>query len=304
MIIIILLLIQPVIYSYKFTKPYNVPWVCQLEDLDVKDSSNLDYITKVFERVPIVIFKNQKVTSLEYYNFVKKLDKTHDKNDNCYHPFESDNLIHHVGIRDNSVTSEHSKYNNLWHMDIVGSEFLPNVVSSLYFENVPIYGGETLFSNLETGYSKIDMDFKSYLNQLVSIYDKSRIIAPIMLDSNGFRKLDKHIKISEESSLRQPFIFYPNPSYTKKSILFSPFRFSHFEGLSSEQSWDLLDNIFSNYINTPDNTVSIKWDKNDLVIFNNRLLLHSSTTSEVFKDEKRFFKIIFLSTKVPINGVN
>jgi alpha-ketoglutarate-dependent taurine dioxygenase len=300
----IIILLFTLTYGYKFSKPYNVPWVCQLEGIDVKDTDNLDYITKVFERVPIIIFKNQEVTSLEYYDFVKNFDKTHDANDCSYHPFEADNLVEHVGLRDNSVSSEHSKYNNLWHMDIVGNEFPPNVVSSMYFEDVPFNGGDTLFSNLETGYSKIDIQMKTYLNQLVSIYDKSRIVAPFMLDTNGFRKLNKHIKPSEQYSLRQPFIFYPNPNYTKKSILFSPFRFSHFEGLSSEQSWDLLDNIFVNYINTIDNTVSIKWDKNDLVIFNNRLLLHSSTASEVFYNEKRFFKIIFLSTKVPINCVN
>jgi alpha-ketoglutarate-dependent taurine dioxygenase len=302
--IIILLIIFAVVNSYKFSKPYNVPWVCQLDDIDVRDENNLGYIKSVFNRVPIIIFKNQEINSLEYYNFVKYFDKTHDENEYKYHPFEQDNLIRHVGLRDNSVTSEHSRYNNLWHMDMIGTGKLPNVVSSLYFENVPINGGETMFCNLENAYAKIDPVTKIDINHLVSVYDKSNIISPFMLDANGFRKLNHQKKLSDEIILRQPFVFYPNPEYTKKSILFSPFRFNNFEGLSSEQSWDLLDYIFIKYINTDDNTVSIKWEKNDLVIFNNRLLLHSSTASEVFKDESRFFKIIFLNTQVPIRGLN
>ena len=64
-----------------------------------------------------------------------------------------------------------------------------------------------------------------------------------------------------------------------------------------------MDYIFNEYINIPENVVSIKWSKDDLVIFNNRLLLHTSTPTEIyqhskqdFKDQNRNFKLIFLNT--------
>lgn len=298
MIIIILIIYLAKISCYTFSKPYKVSWACQLNDIDI--IKDIEYVKKVFERIPLIVLKNQNINSLEFYNFVKKFDDTHNFKEQIYHPFKKDLLISHVGLRDNTVTSEHSKYNNLWHMDMIGTGKLPCVVSSLHFTNVTSYGGETEFCNLENAYAKISMDEKLYLNKLVSIYDKSNIITDLLLDSNGFRKFNYENKINE--IIKQPFIFYPDPKYTKKSILFSPFRFSHFEGFSSEYSWDLLDHLFAKYINIPDNTISIKWSKNDIVLFKNRLLLHSSTPSEIYKDEYRAFKIIFLNTNVPINN--
>jgi alpha-ketoglutarate-dependent taurine dioxygenase len=185
-------------------------------------------------------------------------------------------------------------------MDMVGTNKLPPVVCSLYFDHVPKNGGETIFNNLENGYSKIDMGLKKKLEKLISIYEID--IKPHNLDNNGIIKINKE-NIMDENIQKYPFIFYSDPLYIKKSILYSPFRFSHFEGHSFEYSWDLLDYIFSEYIMTGD-MIQIKSEINDLVIFNNRKLIHATTPTEIYKNEYRSFKTIFLETQTPIYGIN
>ena len=49
-----------------------------------------------------------------------------------------------------------------------------------------------------------------------------------------------------------------------------------------------------------DNIVDVKWENNDLLIFNNRKLIHTSTPTLEYKDNERLYYSCFLGTKSPI----
>jgi alpha-ketoglutarate-dependent taurine dioxygenase len=296
--IIILLVLITLVKSFKFTKPYPVNWICVLENIDVKNKNNIDQLKSIFDNIPLIIFKNQKLLNHEYYDFVKNFDDTHRSTikKHCY-----DINVPDIGFRNNKIHDEHIMYNPLWHMDMIGTSNLPPVICSLYFENVPTCGGETIFTNLENAYSKINLKLKKKLENLISVYNID--IDEYKLDNNGIIKINDYDKYKETNIKKYPLIFYSNPLYKKKSILYSPFRFSHFEGMAHESSWDLLDYIFSKYIMNGD-MIEIKWEINDLVIFNNRKLIHATTPTEIYKNEYRSFKTIFLETKIPIIQVN
>ena len=55
--------------------------------------------------------------------------------------------------------------------------------------------------------------------------------------------------------------------------------------------------IFHNYIQTPQNTVKIRWEEGDICIFNNHRLIHTSTPWEIYKGQNRRFRICFLNSK-------
>jgi alpha-ketoglutarate-dependent taurine dioxygenase len=179
-------------------------------------------------------------------------------------------------------------------MDNVGKYELPNVISSLYFDQVPSSGGETLFANLLNSYAKIKNTDKIDFNNLIGNYENSCVdIINNIYAPNGFRRLNT---IIPQNIIKTPLIFYPYSKYSVKSILFSPVRFINFDKYDEESSWDIMDYIFNKYINIPENVVSIKWSKDDLVIFNNRLLLHTSTPTEIYHHQDRNFKLVFLNT--------
>lgn len=281
-----------IVNSYKFTLPYKVNWVGQFDDIDV--FNNLEDCKEAFKSIPILIFKNQKLTNNQFFNFVSSFDESDKYKSSVIHPFKRDMINQHIGICENLKSSSIS-YNNVWHMDNVGKYDLPNIISSFYFDQVPSKGGETQFANLINAYSRIKIKDKMELNYLNAIYEKSNFnIANNTYAPNGFRRLNK---ILAKDLIKAPLIFYPYNEYSLKSILFSPIRFIKFDKYDEENSWDIMDYIFMNYINIPDNVISIKWHPNDLVIFNNRHLLHTSTPTEIFNSEKRKFKVIFLNTQ-------
>jgi alpha-ketoglutarate-dependent taurine dioxygenase len=287
---IIIFLSVYIVQSYKFSLPYKVNWIGQFENLDIKKDTY--ECLNAFKNIPILILKNQKITNDEYYNFVSLFDNSDKDKLVIQHPYKKDFLNNHVAICEN-IKQESIKYNNLWHMDNLGKYEIPNIVSSFYFEEVPHIGGETIFSNLLNAYSKIKPIDKIELNNLICIYENSNIdISDNIYAPNGFRRLNK---IIENKTIKHPLIYYPYINYSLKSFLFSPIRFIRFEGYKEEYSWDIMDYLFYNYINT--NTIAIKWEKNDLVIFNNRVLLHTTTPTQIYYNENRKYKLIFLPSK-------
>ena len=287
----LLILSINIVSSYKFSLPYKVNWVGQFEDINILN--NLHICKNAFNKIPILIFKNQKLSNDEYFNTVSSFDTSDKEKKDILHPYWRDNENVHIGIC-NNLKSSSIDFNNVWHMDNVGKLSLPNVVSSLYFQQVPQKGGETLFCNLLNAYAKINYNDRTFINNIVGNYENDNIdISKNIYAPNGFRRLNK---ISSNNIIKYPFVYYPYPECNIKSFLFSPVRFIKFDNHSEEQSWDLVDYIFTKYINTPDNTVSIKWSNNDLVIFNNRLLLHTPTPTEIYNNQNRQFKVIFLNT--------
>jgi alpha-ketoglutarate-dependent taurine dioxygenase len=81
---------------------------------------------------------------------------------------------------------------------------------------------------------------------------------------------------------REPLVIYTDECKNKKALMLSPFRFAKFDKLSCEDSYDLYREIMSKYILEKDNIVKIEWEMNDLLLFNNRKLIHSSSPSAVY----------------------
>lgn len=278
------------VFSYEFNLPYKVNWVGEFDNINVFDEINT--CKNAFKNIPILIFKNQRLNKREYLDLVKKFDESDPFQNNIIHPFRKDSKIPQIGLCEN-LKSPSIDFNNVWHMDNVGKYELPNTITSFYFEQVPSKGGQTLFANLINAYNKIDFKDRRLINDLICVYESSFDVYENIYTSNGFRRINN---IQSERFIKLPLIHYPFNGCSQKSIIFSPVRFIKFENYDEEISWDIMDYIFTKYINTLDNIVSIKWENNDLVIFNNRLLLHSNTPAKIYIDQNRKFKVIFLNT--------
>jgi alpha-ketoglutarate-dependent taurine dioxygenase len=58
------------------------------------------------------------------------------------------------------------------------------------------------------------------------------------------------------------------------------------------------------YILNKENIVKINWEMNDLLIFNNRKLIHSSSPSIEYENYERLYYSCFLGTDAPIIKCN
>jgi alpha-ketoglutarate-dependent taurine dioxygenase len=306
--------------AYKITFPTlkrNYAVISNVNIKSITDYEKTEFI-KLFNAVPLIMFKNQKIDPVEYYEFCKLFDDKH--TDEIIHPFDYSRIdtVPQIALRGNcyikdlhGIKDTYLKYSDpfkntlVWHQDIVGQgTYLPPVVSSMYMIKSPTKGGNTLFASLEDAYDNIDIHMKDKLFDLKVIYSNTNSgIMNSYFDYTGYNRVKlNEIPVKKEESIitKEPLVVYSNYNKNRKALMLSPFRFAKFDKMSCSDSFDLYRELMSKYIVNRDNIVDVKWDNNDLLIFNNRKLIHTSTPTLEYKDNERLYYSCFLGTKAPI----
>lgn len=322
-------------HSLKVSFPTFHKNLAVISNLDVKRANEFDKgeLAKLFKSVPMLLFKNQNLTPKDLYEFCKVFDPK--SNDKVVHPFRHSQVdyVPQVAIRGNcyikdlyglkDITLKYSgpfKNTPVWHQDIVGvSDHRPPIVSSIYMLKTPPVGGETLFASMESAYDSMDCGLKKELKEFNVVYSNSADVMNTYYDYTGYNRVNMNTAIdtlmpSQLSPLppttatstihREPLVIYTDECKNKKALMLSPFRFAKFDKMSCEDSFDLYREIMSKYILHKDNIVKIDWEMNDLLIFNNRRLIHSSSPSVVYENYERLYYSVFLGTDAPIIRCN
>ena len=303
-----------------------------INNIDVKKANEFDKgeLAKLFNAVPMLMFKNQNLNPKEFYEFCKVFDTK--SNDRVVHPFHHSKVdyVPQVAIRGNcyikdlyglkDVTLKYSgpfKNTAVWHQDIVGiNEHRPPIVSSIYMLKAPPIGGETMFASMETAYDNLDFNLKKELKYYNVIYSNTNTEDNVMntyYDYTGYNRINTNtntdiskpiVKSGTTIINREPLVIYTDDCKNKKALMISPFRFAKFDKMSCEDSFDLYRELMGKYILNKENIVTIKWEMNDLLIFNNRKLIHSSSPSIEYENYEKLYYSCFLGTDAPIIRCN
>jgi alpha-ketoglutarate-dependent taurine dioxygenase len=322
MFIKLIILLLSISYSYA----YSISFPTFKRNYAIVKNSNIKLLTdedkveliKLFNSVPLIMFKNQKINPTEYYEFCKLFDDKHTLE--IIHPFQhsSVDIVPQISLRGNcyikdlhGIKDTYLKYSDpfkntlVWHQDIVGQgTYLPPVVSSMYMIKTPSNGGNTLFASLEDAYDNVDTNIKDKIFDLKVIYSNSNSgVMNSYFDYTGYNKIKQNeviIKKEETIITKEPLVVYSNSNRSRKALMLSPFRFAKFDKMSCSDSFDLYRELMSKYIVNKDNIIDIKWENNDLLLFNNRKLIHTSTPTLEYKGNDRLYYSCFLATKTPI----
>lgn len=289
-------------------QPYPVPWICVIDKFDIKSANEEDIqlLTTCFKTCHVMVFKNQSernVSSKDFFEFVKKFDPDVNieeiEDGAVLHPFDKEPDAPHVAARSNEIIAPQFRFSPLWHMDNVGTKRCerPNYVSAFHFLQVPDVGSETIFCSMDKAYDSLPPDLKEKVNGLKCLYDNDIVSrSSVEMSSEGFRRLGPFPAEGKEDQVIQPLV-RRDGTEGRKRMFITPQRFNSFVGWSLEDSWDFMLYIFHTFINTPHNTVTIKWEKGDVAVFNNHALIHTSTPAEIYNGQTRRFRLMFLNTK-------
>ena len=196
------------------------------------------------------------------------------------------------------------RFNKVWHQDLVGNRnHLPTLVSSMYMIETPEKGGSTYFASLEKGYENLIANFHAFkIANLRCCYSAKHAMHAEM-DYTGYGRLDQYwnynieeIKDMQEHLVIQPFIIYPDEKAQKKSIMLSPNKLYSFLGFTPQKSQEMMRDILNQCVLVDNNIGEIHYEKNDLLVFNNRRVMHSSSPTEEVEGT-RIFSLLFLDTK-------
>ena len=166
--------------------------------------------------------------------------------------------------------TDRQRLNNLanqeWHSD---SSFkkIPSKLSILSAKMIPAKGGNTEFLSMRAVYNSLPEKLKSNIEDKVCWHDYSY----------GRSKIDANLVTADEKKALPPVkqrLVLNNKKYGKS--LYIGAHCSKIDGMNDGESRDLLDEIYE-YIDNESHVYSHIWKPYDLIMWDNRAVLHRAT---------------------------
>ena len=277
-----------------------------IEGIDLSETlsnENFSKINNLFFDNHIIIFKNQKLKEEDQLLFTKKFgdleiypeaDKTK-KSPQTYHVANVSLDGHHLNDQDEQVIFQ--KINQKWHTDS-SYRFIPSYASLLYsIEVLPAdaEGGETEFINMFKVYESLNSTLKNKLESLhmVHYFEFGRRMYPELPPMNAFER-------ENIPPVSHPLIRLHPDRNNKKSLFFTANTGKEISGLT-QGTGALLHSDLVKIVNNSSYKYKHRWDKGDLVMWDNRCLLHRAIPYNINK-YRRVFRRTTIAGIGPIKG--
>lgn len=186
-----------------------------------------------------------------------------------------ENLENHPHVIEVKRSAEETApiFGSDWHSDWSFQE-RPPIYTFLYAKKIPPIGGETLFADCVAAYNRLGSAEKTFLNGLLGKHSAVKAYGRRGLFSRDDETRSMKIKVSRDA---ENYVFHPAVrviSETQERSLF----------LNPVYTIDLVDGNYKTYgsrineliaeIVTPKYQYKLSWDVEDLVIWDNRRVIH------------------------------
>ncbi len=152
-----------------------------------------------------------------------------------------------------------------WHTDHTNHPRPPKM-TVLYAVKLPSSGGDTGFANMQAAYAALPADEQAELAKMKTVNSIEQDVGYV----------DDATRQEFGAAQVHPFI-RTHPETGRKAIYVHPGKLARFEGWEPAESKSFVNGLLERVL-TPDVTYRHKWRPGDLVIWDNRALLHVAHT--------------------------
>jgi taurine dioxygenase len=169
--------------------------------------------------------------------------------------------------------------------------YMPNpaMATVLYGVQVPAEGGDTLFANMSMVYDALPEDVKREVDNLHAIH------------SLEWSRRWAGYPVSKEEMDRAPPVRRPlirrNPASGRKSI-YCGLHAWKIDGWTEDKSRDLIDYL-NGFATEARFQYRHKWRKNDLLMWDNRYVLHAATLYDTARDVRMMYRTVIEESSPP-----
>ena len=237
----------------------------------------LKEIMEALIRHHVLIFRGQNLSKIQQENFTKNFGEVEG------HVGRLPNgqrlpIVHTVTNVDSSTgkptVAPHTDGNYYWHTDKSYHD-VPSLMTMLHAIDIPPEGGDTLFCNMHMAYEALPKEKQKFFSNLRAVHSWE-----------ASRRNTGNIPATEEQKRERPPVSHPivrtHPETNRKS-LYLGMHTSHIEGIAEAKGKRMLDELLDAATVTK-NIYRHSWKSGDLVIWDNRCLLHRADRN--FKMEK------------------
>jgi len=237
----------------------------------------------------LLIFKDQQLDQHQHINFSRQFGTPfgspegvplQDTVSRYLHPDHPE--IYRVSnqVDDDGQPRGRARAGTYWHSDVSFRE-QPASGSILYAKQIPDFGGDTLFANTEVAYEALSEAMKALLAPLVAVHDfavaaATQYAQPLVVNQD----------FDGNNQAKHPVV-RTHPDTGRKSLFVNPGFTSHLLGFEKPESDVLLGYLYS-HMTQPEFIFRQIWQENDLVMWDNRLLMHYAISD--YADQPRYLE--------------
>ena len=182
-----------------------------------------------------------------------------------------------------------------WHTDSQ-SRPIPSRATILHAIKNPNQGGDTLFANMYAAYDTLPYEVKQRISGLHGVNASSKLKNPRVVVSKRRPDADQFYA----SRLAKPDAIHPivrvHPVTKRKSLYISPRFTIAIAELPDEEGQPLLDMLFAHQMR-PEFRYDHEWRDGDLVMWDNRCLLHCASGGYAYPDVRRMHRTVIAGEK-------
>lgn len=216
------------------------------------DDAPFAAVQRAFRDHRLLVFKHQSLTPDELMAFGSRWGELH------VHPL-TPHIAGYPPVQAIQNTGKATTLNEHWHTDM-SFEPVPPKITMLHALEIPELGGDTAFSDQHAAYDSLSDGLKALLDGVRAVH-RSDALARIMGKDPG-----------EAPSAAHP-VFRTHPDTGRKALYVCRAFTQHLEAMTRSESRGLLEFLFERSVR-PDFTHRHRWEKGDLVMWDNRSLLH------------------------------
>jgi taurine dioxygenase len=195
------------------------------------------------------------------------------------------------------VDSEDGGRANNWHTDVT---FVvnPPQASTLRSITLPPYGGETLLANTAGAYRDLPEVLRNFADTLWAVHTNDYDYAvPANLEQRN--SSDRRAEFTRIKFQTVHPVVRAHPLTGEQGLFIGGFA-QRLVGLSNTESRDII-RLLQAYVTRPENVLRVKWQPNQLVLFDNRITQHYAIDN--YDDQARRLNRVTVAGDIPA-GVN
>ena len=235
------------------------------------DKNIIDQVSDLLSQFSVVVIRDQNITNEQHINFSEYFGDLEVTKTGTNGAGSKLIILQNFDEVGNIVPpTDRQRLNNLanqeWHSD---SSFkkIPSKLSILSAKMIPAKGGNTEFLSMRSVYNALPKKLKSNIEDKVCWHDYSY----------GRSKIDANLVTADEKKALPPVkqkLVLNNKKYGKS--LYIGAHCSKIDGMNDDESQNLLDEIYE-YIDNESHVYSHIWKPYDLIMWDNRAVLHRAT---------------------------
>jgi taurine dioxygenase len=261
----------------------------------IEGQADVDWIVGLLDRYQVLAFRDQELEPEDVLAWGRRFGPVQKHILDQFHLEGHPEIYVLSNLRKNGKPMGNANDGITWHTDLAGDKNA-RVYTSLYSLENPPSGGNTLFSSTQNAFDALPPAEKHSLASLKAVYSyeqlynsRREMLAAAGID-NDYKPLEGEQLEKARQMRRVEPIVRTHPNSRRKGLYLGTLSFESIEGMPREDGRARMDKLVD-YATDERFRYSHAWQRHDLVIWDNRGLMHVATPYDKVNHRRLIYRL-------------